>query len=363
MRVLALVPDAYGGYGGISVYNRDMLRALCSYPGVSEVVALPRLVPDPIEPLPEKLTYDVSASAGKASYFFSLLKRMFVGRYDLIVCGHINLLPLAALAKYIKRCPLLLEVYGIEVWSPPGGWAIRWALSKIDGFSTISEITGVRFLSWSGVDEKKQHLLPNAIFADRFGIRQKNPRLLGRFDVEGKTVLMTFGRLVSEDRAKGFDEVLEVLPRLKDKIDNLVYLIVGTGPDEGRLRSKAVELGIEALVVFAGYVDESEKADIYCLADVYVMPSRGEGFGFVFLEAMASGVPVIASNADGGREAVRYGELGLVVDPDSPEEIESAILGSIGKKRAVPAGLAYFSFENFSMRTHQIVDSLLKGAG
>ena len=362
MKFMALVPDAFGGYGGISVYNRDMLRAICSYPGVDEVVALPRLVPDPVEPLPDKLTFDVSGKAGKVSYFLSLLRQLTGKRYQLIVCGHINLLPLAVLAKMVNRCPLLLEIYGIEAWSANGGGLIKWALRKVDGFSTISAITGERFLSWSGLSPEQQFRLPNAIWADQFGIRPKNQALAEKFCLNGKRVLMTFGRLVSEDRAKGFDEVFALLSKLNERIGNLAYLIVGTGPDQERLQNKANELGVEALVVFAGYIDEEDKTDIYNLADVYVMPSRGEGFGFVFLEAMACGVPVIASSADGGREAVREGELGLLVNPDSPDEIEAAIIKCLEMEKEVPEGLAYFSFENFSIRMHQIVSTLVEGA-
>jgi glycosyltransferase involved in cell wall biosynthesis len=100
---------------------------------------------------------------------------------------------------------------------------------------------------------------------------------------------------------------------------------------------------------------------IYALADAYVMPSRGEGFGFVLLEAMASGVPVIASKADGGREAVRDGALGLLVDPASPAEIRAALVEILDRppERRIPAGLDYFAYDRFVKRTHAIVDPML----
>jgi glycosyltransferase involved in cell wall biosynthesis len=89
------------------------------------------------------------------------------------------------------------------------------------------------------------------------------------------------------------------------------------------------------------------------------MPSRGEGFGFVFLEAMACGVPVIASKLDGGREAVLHGELGLLVDPTNPAEIRAAIVEQLARgERAIPAGLEYFAYEMFVERVRGIVDAL-----
>jgi glycosyltransferase involved in cell wall biosynthesis len=89
------------------------------------------------------------------------------------------------------------------------------------------------------------------------------------------------------------------------------------------------------------------------------MPSRGEGFGFVFLEALACGVPVIASRLDGGREAVRDGALGQLVDPTNPAEIRQAVIDALAAGgKQIPEGLAYFSYENFERRTHAIIDAL-----
>jgi phosphatidyl-myo-inositol dimannoside synthase len=95
------------------------------------------------------------------------------------------------------------------------------------------------------------------------------------------------------------------MPALIKEIPTIAYLIAGDGTDRHRLEEKAKSLGVHGRVVFAGYIPESEKADHYRLADAYVMPGRGEGFGIVYLEALACGVPVVASQVDGGREAVR----------------------------------------------------------
>ena len=99
------------------------------------------------------------------------------------------------------------------------------------------------------------------------------------------------------------------------------------------------------------------QSGLAALADVYVMPSRGEGFGYVFLESLASGVPVIGSKLDGGREALLDGALGLLVDPSNPAEIERAIVEVLGDaRREIPARLEHFSFERFSQRLDAIVD-------
>jgi glycosyltransferase involved in cell wall biosynthesis len=140
---------------------------------------------------------------------------------------------------------------------------------------------------------------------------------------------------------------------------DIVYVIAGGGNDFPRMQRRANELGIADRIVFTGLFPESEKADLYTLADLFVMPSRGEGFGFVFLEALASGVPVIGSKLDGGRDALMDGELGLLVDPTNPAEVRSAILEALENgHRSIPDRLEHFSFPRFRERAWKILDAL-----
>ncbi len=102
-----------------------------------------------------------------------------------------------------------------------------------------------------------------------------------------------------------------MLPSLAERIPGIAYLIVGDGDDRARLEAKAACLGVADRVVLAGFIPETAKADHYRLADAYVMPGWGEGFGIVYLEAMACGLPVLGSKLDGSREALREGDLGF----------------------------------------------------
>jgi len=164
---------------------------------------------------------------------------------------------------------------------------------------------------------------------------------------------MTLGRLSSEEQYKGHDEILEVLSDLADEIPDVSYLVCGDGDDRPRLERKAEQLGVADRTVFAGYVPEEEKEDHYRLADAFVMPGRGEGFGIVYLEAMACGVPVVASSADASREAVHDGQLGVVVDPDDSTDLRQGIHRALDAERGVPDGLEHFSFDAFEERWHQ----------
>jgi glycosyltransferase involved in cell wall biosynthesis len=350
MRILLLCTDAYGGHGGIALYNRDLAQALASREDCEEVIVIPRVTRTATGEIPPKVTFLADAARGPAHYTRALAhaKR---SKPDLVICGHINLLPVACM---LADHPLLM-IYGIEAWKRMRRPAADLLLQRCRAVISISEITRDRFLEWSRY-RGKTFLLPNAIHAEEYGIRPKRPDLVARYGLAGKRVLLTVGRLAAGERYKGFDEVLEILGELPRDV---VYVIAGGGNDAVRLQRKATLLGLGQRVVFTGLFPDEEKPDLYALADLYVMPSRGEGFGFVFLEALASGVPVIGSKHDGGREALRNGELGLLVDPANPAEIVAAIREMLARsERVIPEGLEYFSFGRFVERVRGIVDGV-----
>jgi len=280
-----------------------------------------------------------------------------------VVCGHINLLPLAWFASRIMNAPLVLFIYGIDAWHPSRILLTNMLAKKVPWVVSISATTAHKFHAWAKPVARQFRVLPNAVHVECYGPGAKNPDLLRRYALDGKTVLMTLGRLVADERYKGIDEVLELMPDLVKTVPKLAYLVVGDGSDKERLQQKAQALGLGGRVVFAGQILEAEKADHYRLADAYVMASRGEGFGFVLLEAMACGIPVIASTLDGGREAVRDGQLGILTDPVDRDAIGHAILEALARpKGVVPAGLEYFSFDNFEARAHSLFDDVLSEA-
>jgi len=364
VRIFALVPEAHGGHGGIAKYDRDFLEAMATCPRVDEIVVLPRLLREDPGPLPHKLTYVVGGVGGKGRYVLTAMREMLLpGGAELVLCGHLNLLPVALIAAKRFRAPLAVVLYGIDAWTPPPSRAARSALPRVDDVVSISTTTLGRFRSWGVTPRAAEHILPNAFDPRAFAPGPKPKDLEQRYGLLGKTVLMTFGRMEAAERYKGFDEMMELLPRLQreNREKRVVYLAVGDGNDRPRLEERARRLGLANDVVFTGRISEAEKAAHYRLADAYVMPSYGEGFGFVFLEAMACGIPVVASRADGSREAVRDGMLGLLVDPKNPDEIAAAVTKALAMPRGVvPFGLSYFEWPEFEKRVHTFVDAATK---
>jgi phosphatidyl-myo-inositol dimannoside synthase len=360
LRVLMLATDAHGGFGGIAQYNRDAIDAMCGLTRICEVVVLPRIMPTPGFYAPAKASYDV-AGTGSVKAYVARAARRAIGRFAFIYCAHINLWPVAVAIARARRLPIVLAIYGIDAWQRPNGLAGKLSFGPASLVMSISQITLDRFQSWSGVPSERCAVLPNAIRAANFAVGSKDNAFARRLGVDRRPVVLTFGRMLANERYKGFDEVIEVMPRLVANVPGLVYVAAGDGSDRARLEAKANALGVADYVIFPGQVDEAEKADLYRLSDAYVMPSSGEGFGFVVLEALACGVPVVASRADGTCEAVRGGELGSVVDPRDPDALARAILEALGKPKAISPGLDYFSFANFQKRLAAAVTVVVPG--
>jgi len=357
VRVLLLTTDAYGMLGGIAQYNRDLAEALAALPQVSEVVIVARNRALPLGNIPHKIHFLSTAGNGKVRFIVEALK-LATGRFDLVVCGHINLLPVATFLNIKWRAPLVLMAYGIEVWRAWRPQVARSLLARVDKVWSISEITRDRMRVWSGLPESRFFLLPNAIHLERYAVASRRQDLVEKYRLAGRKVVLTLARLCASERYKGVDEILDALPRLAVRQPALTYLIAGDGDDRARLERKALDLGVADRVLFLGAIPESDKADVIRLADVFAMPGRGEGFGFVFLEALACGVPAIGSIADGSREALRGGSLGELVDPDCSECIENAILHALDKPRIIPEGLSFFAWPAYVARVQQAVSQL-----
>jgi glycosyltransferase involved in cell wall biosynthesis len=224
---------------------------------------------------------------------------------------------------------LVLVIHGYEAWTPSSHRFSNLLVKRIDAFIAVSRYTAECFGHWSGVPRARGFILSNCVNLDQFQPRERDLALANRYGLESAIVMLTVARLTTGERYKGIDEVIDVMPRLMRQLPNLHYLIVGDGSDRARLEAKARTQGLADHVVFAGRIAEAEKVAHYNLADVYVMPSRGEGFGIALIEAAACGIPVVGSSVDGSRDALLDGELGRMVDPSKPDDLVLAIGAAI----------------------------------
>ncbi|MFH1597688.1 MAG: glycosyltransferase family 4 protein [Patescibacteria group bacterium] len=170
-----------------------------------------------------------------------------------------------------------------------------------------------------------------------------------KYDLHDKKILLTVGRLVAR---KGHDIVIKALKQAAESIPDLVYLIIGKGPEEAKLKRLVGQLGLNDKVIFAGAVPDRQLPSFYQLCHLFISVGRQqdcaiEGFGIVFLEANAFCKPVIAGDSGGVKEAVVQGETGFLVDPQDQQAISKHIIqllqnrqlahdmGAKGKERVI----------------------------
>jgi len=321
----------FGRLGGLETYNLDLVKAMrqlgCKV-DVWSVVDSRTSVTDGIEatalaPRPRVL---------RALYYRYLWERLLqqrlaatVAEYDLVIAGHVNVLPSVYLAS--GTTPYWVWTYGLDIW---GDWSpvVEEALKQAQRIGTISQYT--RLSITKRLPDAQIALLPVSVDTDRFRPAEST---LHRSD---PLVLLTVGRLSRRDSYKGQDVVIRALPRIQREVRHPVeYWIAGSGDDQPRLQNLAGEMDVLNSVRFLGRVPDDELVSVYQGCDVFVMPSRagrgpdgswaGEGFGIVYIEASACGKPVVGSNQGGAAEAVVDGTTGFAVDPTSIDAIAEAV--------------------------------------
>ena len=359
LRVLALVPDTLGGSGGIAEYNRHFLSSLAASDCVSEVVVLPRWGALAATTLPDRLR-QLRPRRGRVAYSLSVCRAALAEpRFDLVVCGHGYMAPLAALFAWLLRAKLWIQLHGVEAWQPTS-WLQRRSMQQATLLTAVSRHTRRRVLAWLSVDPHNIRVLPNTV-DPRFAPGPRPRYLAERHDLVESKVLLTVSRLAAAERYKGHDRVIQALPKVLGRHPDVVYAIVGDGDDRARLEALAESAGVGPAVRFVGQVAGQELVDYYRLADLFVMPSTGEGFGIVFLEASAVGLSVIAGNRDGSVDALGEGQIGTLIDPDDPTALIDAIAGAFDRGRkqgSDPTGSRRFALENFSRHVNDLVRSL-----
>lgn len=246
-------------------------------------------------------------------------------RPDHIVSTHVNFGPAAHLAKRLFGIPFSLVAHGIDVHPKLPPRTID-SIRAADRVFAVSDWTKERVLALGGIDAKRVRILPNTMDESRFCVGPRPEPLAERYGIKpNEKIVLSVARLDASERYKGYDRLVRCLPRLEKECGPIHFVLVGEGEDKARADALAKILGVERHLTLTGFVADEELADHYRLADIFAMPSTGEGFGIVFLEAMSCGTPVIGGNRDGSVDALADGKLGILIDPENVDEIIGAI--------------------------------------
>ncbi len=297
--------------GGVETYLLEMAKRISTTNRVIVITAED-------QPIPLKMPFQQIFTP--TASWFGFWNALRACKPDRVMVGHGH--PRLLLAAFLFRSDRYATVtYGNDYLAAQKRWhrpMFNWLLKRSRPLITISRANAARLQALG---------LPGA----RIVYPGTDP---GQFSPPAKAPgppprLLTVGRLVPR---KGIDTVIRALPLLIPGLPELAYDIVGDGPDRARLKALVSDLGLEETVNFHGAVSQSELTDFYRRAHIFVMPARHEieassmeGFGIVYLEASASGLPVVAGRAGGAVEAVRDGETGLLVPPDNPEALAQTL--------------------------------------
>lgn len=287
-------------------------------------------------------------------------------RMDFAYVGHPNLGLLGVLAKVLRpRAWYCVATYGIEVWKPLPllrRLGLRWAGAA----TSLSEFTAQRLVTAQRLAAGRVVVIPPALDPDLSGSRSAGSPP----GIPSGKILLTVARLSASERYKGVDHVIQALPSVLQAVPGAYYVVVGDGDDRPRLEALAAEAGVRDRVVFAGTKTDEELAGYYAACDVFVMPSWGEGFGVVFLEAMSHGKPVVAANHGGAPEVVVEGSTGFLVEYGDLGALTSRLVGLLGdeglRRRMGDAGRRrveqHYTFERFRSRLENLLTLSERGA-
>lgn len=265
------------------------------------------------------------------------LQSVYTGmRQEVVILSHINLLLIGYLIKLLSpKTKVYLLAHGIEVWKPLNKLK-RTALQKMDRLIAVSNFTANTIINKHHINPKKVIVLNNCL--DPFFVFPKNfskpAYLLERYQLtKNQPILFSLCRLTSSEKYKGYEHTVNILPDLIKEYPDLVYLLAGkySRLEEARITQLIKSKNLESRVKLIGFISEAELTDHFLLGDVFALPSKKEGFGIVFIEAMANGCHVVAGNKDGSIDATKNGVLGKLVDPDNNNELKEAILGLLSK--------------------------------
>lgn len=289
-----------------------------------------------------------------------LLRNVFTTQKpDVVVLSHINLALVGLLIKlFSPKTRVWLIAHGIEVWRPLS-FNQRKILKQCDKVICVSSFTQQQMQKWHQLPPEKCTVLNNALdpFLQLPVDFKKPEHLQKKYGLKPTDkIILSLTRLASFEQYKGHDQVLKAVSQLKKQHQDIKYILAGKYDlvEGERIRKLIAGYGIEQQVILTGFIEENELPELFLLADTFVLPSKKEGFGIVFIEALAYGLPVICGNADGSLDAIRNGELGKAIDPDDIDALEKSIAESLSepvtverRKHLQQKCLQYFSEQNY----------------
>ncbi len=243
----------------------------------------------------------------------------------LVLAAHPNLGPVVqAMAVAAPRMKSIICTHGIEVWEQLSRLRRR-ALRRANLVLAPSRDTADHVAERQGVAREKIRVLPWGLDPQFEALLAAGTKSTPPGDFPSGRVILTVGRWLATERYKGMDTLITALPRLLPRWPELELVLAGAGDDRGWLEDLAEKNGVYRHVHFLSGLSTSELAACYAACEIFALPSSGEGFGIVYLEAMAKGKPVIGGLHGGAPEVIQDGVTGYLVPHGDPIQLATSL--------------------------------------
>lgn len=329
-QILLLSLETFGATGGIQRMGRTLAHTLHKLSLKHKwTVRLYALCDRTQDLMPAYLPATSFRAFNRKRFRFVFSSIRAALKADVVILSHINLSIIGCLVRLLNPdCKIWLIAHGIEVWQPLKFW--KKAIWKhCDKIICVSRFTQEKVKGLHCASPVKCSILNN--IPDPFLAVPQHFRKPGylqeRYQVAAdQKIVFSLTRISATEHFKGYDQVIAALGRIKNQ-GNISYMLAGPydKAEKARIMQLVSRQGLAGNFILTGHIREEELADHFLLADLFVLPSKKEGFGIVFAEAMTFGLPVICGNADGSIDAVRNPKMGTAIDPDDPEALEQAI--------------------------------------
>ncbi len=286
-------------------------------------------------------------------------------RSDMVIIPHLNLSLFVLIAKLVNpKLKVVVQLHGIEAWANLSGVQERLLL-QADKVLAVSNFTLNNIVERYPQLKSKAIVLSNSLDPFQSFVIDEKIKINFRKKIgiaENEKLVITVGRLSHEEGYKGYDKTLEALYKLKD--NSVVYHIIGKYDEieKQRIFDLLIKFDLIDNVKLVGYISDEELNMYYQASDLFVMPSKGEGFGLVFIDAMANGLRVIGGNVDGSVDAISQLSESSLVNPDDIDELSETIKMMLAldwnteqRKRLSEKCKAIFSGDKFEQNIESII--------
>ncbi|HEX2852756.1 MAG TPA: asparagine synthase (glutamine-hydrolyzing) [Opitutaceae bacterium] len=355
-RTLLIAPEIFVSEGGITRILQIYLKALCDLAGADQAVRLLALNDAVVDSIDLRRTSsdtleDWFVCTRHKPRFVRAALRMSRG-CDRLICGHVAQLPVAWAARQLnRRLRYYLVAHGIEVWRP-FTLAERIALRGAEKIFCVSDFTRRELLRHCPLPEGRAVVLHNAL-DPWFEIAPGAPL------AACPPVILVVTRLTYSDRYKGVEHMIQAMPAIRAAIPNATLRIIGRGDDLPRLQMIRNQLGLATAVEFLGYVNDKRMDAELRACRLFALPSEREGFGLVFLEAMAHGRPCLGARA-GGIPEVIDADTGVLATYGDVPGIATAAIGALHREwneQTILNRARHFSYSPFKDRLASLLAS------